>query len=253
MGGRRDSDPVNGDTGVSGAASAAGAASAGGDTSTHSETDVTGALRDAILHGDYVAGQRLVETDLCERFGATRFTIRAALQTLAGQGLVELLRNRGARVRTVTIGEAIEITEVRRALEGLSAARAAQRATAADRAELRQVVRDMKAAWKAGELLRYSELNAALHGAVRRIAAHQTSARILEQLRAQLVRHQFQLALVPGRPAVSLPQHEAIVAAISAGDPAAAEQAMHAHIDSVIEALRQLPAARVPGPPAQPL
>jgi DNA-binding GntR family transcriptional regulator len=208
------------------------------------EIDVADALREAILRGDYVPGQRLVETDLCERFGATRFTIRSALQSLAGQGLVEVLRNRGARVRTVSIEEAIEITEVRRALEGLCAARAAQRATAADRAGLRQIVRSMKAAWKAGELMRYSDLNASLHAAVRTIAAHQTSARILEQLRGQMVRHQFHLAMVPGRPATSLPQHEAIVTAIAAGDPAAAEQAMHEHIDSVIEALRSLPAAR---------
>lgn len=208
------------------------------------EIDVADALREAILRGDYVAGQRLVEADLCERFGATRFIIRTALQSLAGQGLVEVLRNRGARVRTVTIGEAVEITEVRRALEGLCAARAAQRATRQDRAELRQLVASMKAAWKAGELMRYSELNGELHAAIRSIADHQTSARILEQLRGQIVRHQFHLALVPGRPAVSLPQHEAVVAAIAAGDPAAAENAMHLHIDSVIEALRALPASR---------
>jgi DNA-binding GntR family transcriptional regulator len=220
MGGRRETDPMT------------------------SEPDVTDALREAILRGDYVAGQRLVETDLCERFGATRFTIRTALQSLAAQGLVEVLRNRGARVRTVTIEEAIEITEVRRALEGLCAARAAQRASRADKAQLRQIVTAMKAAWKAGELLRYSELNGELHAAIRSIADHQTSARIIEQLRGQIVRHQFRLALVPGRPAVSLPQHEAIVAAIVAGDPEAAEQAMRQHIDSVIDALRALPASQ---------
>jgi DNA-binding GntR family transcriptional regulator len=209
-----------------------------------SEPDVAEALREAILRGDYVAGQRLVETDLCERFGATRFTIRTALQTLAAQGLVEVLRNRGARVRTVTIEEAIEITEVRRALEGLCAARAASRASREDKARLTRIVADMKAAWKGGELLRYSELNGELHAAIRSIADHQTAARIIEQLRGQIVRHQFRLALVPGRPAVSLPQHEAIVTAIAAGDPQAAERAMHEHIDSVIEALRGLSPGR---------
>jgi DNA-binding GntR family transcriptional regulator len=208
------------------------------------EIDVAEALREAILRGDYVAGQRLVESDLCEDFGTTRFIVRTALQALAAQGLVEVLRNRGARVRTVSLEEAIEITEVRRALEGLCATRAAQRATREDRAALRQIAADMKAAFKAGELMRYSELNAALHGAVRTIAGHRTAAKIIEQLRGQMVRHQFRLALVPGRPAVSLPQHEAIVAAIVAGDPDAAERAMHAHIDSVIEALRDLDAAR---------
>jgi DNA-binding GntR family transcriptional regulator len=208
------------------------------------EIDLVDSLRQAILRGDYVAGQRLVEADLRERFGATRFVIRSALQFLSAEGLVEVRRNHGARVRTVSIEEAIEITEVRRALEGLCAARAAERATRTDRRELREMVRTMKAAAKAGELVRYSELNGSLHAAVRSVAHHETSARILEQLRGQIVRHQFQLALVPGRTSVSLPQHEAIVAAIVAGDGEAAEAAMHTHLDSVIDGLRALLAAR---------
>jgi DNA-binding FadR family transcriptional regulator len=48
---------------------------------------------------------------------------------------------------------------------------------------------------------------------------------------------------VPGRPAVSLPQHEAIVLAVMARDPAAAERAMHDHLQSVIWALQALPVA----------
>jgi DNA-binding FadR family transcriptional regulator len=63
---------------------------------------------------------------------------------------------------------------------------------------------------------------------------------MIERLRAQLVRHQFTLALIPGRPAVSLAQHERIVAAIVARDPAAAGAAMREHITSVIESLSSL-------------
>jgi DNA-binding GntR family transcriptional regulator len=203
----------------------------------------TEAVRDAILHGEYAPGQRLVEVDLCERFGASRFVARAALQELSAQGLVEFERNRGARVRDVPTAEAIEITEVRRLLEGLQAARAAERVTRSEAAMLRRIVTDMRTAVRAAELLRYSDLNAALHAAIRDIAAHETSARLLRQLRDQTVRHQFRLALVPGRPAQSLPQHEAIVSAVLARDPAAAEEAMHDHLQSVIDALRALDAA----------
>ena len=49
---------------------------------------VLGALRAAILDGEFAAGQRLVEVDLCERFGATRFAVRAAIPVLAGEGLI---------------------------------------------------------------------------------------------------------------------------------------------------------------------
>jgi DNA-binding GntR family transcriptional regulator len=204
---------------------------------------VAEAVRTAILQGQYAPGQRLVETDLCDRFGTSRFIARAALQDLSAQGLVEFQRNRGARVREISLAEAIEITEVRKLLEGLEAARAAERITAGEAALLRVIVQDMRAAVAGAELMRYSELNASLHGAIRDIAAHETSARLLRQLRDQTVRHRFSLSLVPGRPAVSLPQHEAIVTAVIARDPAAAERAMHNHLQSVIEALQALAAA----------
>jgi len=204
---------------------------------------VTEALRAAILAGEYAPRQRLVEVDLCERFGTSRFILRTAMQELAAQGLVEFQRNRGARVRDVSVAEAIEITEVRILLEGLLAARAAERATKSDIAMLRRLVKAMRSAVTRSELLAYSDLNGQLHAAIRDIAAHETAARLLRQLRDQTVRHQFSLSLVPGRPAVSLPQHEAIVAAIGAHDPEEAEQAMHNHLQSVIDAFRGLSVA----------
>jgi DNA-binding GntR family transcriptional regulator len=204
---------------------------------------VTDALRAAILNGEYAPRQRLVEIDLCERFGTSRFILRSALQDLAGQGLVEFQRNRGARVREVSIDEAIEITEVRILLEGLLAARAAERVTKSEAAMLRKLVKDMRVAVDKSELLTYSDLNAQLHSAIRDIAAHETAARLLRQLRDQTVRHQFSLSLVPGRPSVSLPQHEAIVAAITGRRPELAKQAMEEHLQSVIQAFQALSAA----------
>ena len=204
---------------------------------------VTDALRAAILNGEYAPRQRLVEVDLCERFGTSRFILRSALQELAGQGLVEFQRNRGARVREVSIDEAIEITEIRILLEGLLAARAAERVTKSEATMLRKLVKDMRAAVEKSELLTYSDLNARLHSAIRDIAAHETAARVLSQLRDQTVRHQFSLSLVPGRPSVSLPQHEAIVAAITNRRPDVAKQAMEEHLRSVIQAFQALSAA----------
>jgi DNA-binding GntR family transcriptional regulator len=205
---------------------------------------VAEAVRAAILRGEFAPRQRLIEAELCERFGTTRFVARAALQELSAQGLVEVQRNRGARVREISLREAIEITEVRKLLEGLEAARAAARITTAEAVMLRGIVTDMRAAVARAELLTYSELNASLHAAIRDISAHETSARLLRQLRDQTAAHQFSLSLMPGRPAVSLPEHEAIVAAVTARDPDAAERAMHEHLQSVIEALQALPAAQ---------
>ncbi len=203
-------------------------------------------IRAAILDGTFAPKQRLIEADLCELYGASRFQVRSALQELASQGLVEFQRNRGARVRDVSLGEAIEITEVRMLLEGNEAARAAERVTDARAAGLERIAREMRAAVAAGELMRYSELNAELHAAIRAISDHRITAALLEQLRDLTVRHQFTLSLVSGRSAVSLPQHEAIVQAILTRDPAAAERAMRAHLTSVIEALTALAGAVAP-------
>ncbi len=202
-------------------------------------------IRTAILRGEYAPRQRLIEADLCDHFGASRFLVRAALQDLAAQGLVEFQRNKGARVRAVSVDEAIEITEVRKLLEGFVAARAAEHITPREGQGLSRIAVEMRAAVEAGELTRYSELNVRLHQTLRELAAHRIAAQLLEQLRALTVRHQFTLSLVPGRSAVSLPQHEAIVAAVAGGDPLGAERAMGVHLQSVIEALSSLAEAPV--------
>jgi DNA-binding GntR family transcriptional regulator len=191
-----------------------------------------------MVRGDYAPNQRLVEADLCEQYRATRAVVRSALQELAADGLVEIQRNKGARVRAVSLAEAIEITEARMVLEGLAARKAAERCSADEASELQGIGREMRAAYARSELLAYSDLNARLHRRIREIGRHGTSASLIERLGAQVVRHQFRLALQPGRPAVSLPQHERIIAAVAAGDPDAAEQAMRAHLASVAEALR---------------
>jgi DNA-binding GntR family transcriptional regulator len=210
-------------------------------------SDVLTELRAAILRGEYAPRQRLIETELTERYATTRFILRNALTRLTTEGLVELQPNRGARVREISVDEAIEITEIRRAVEGLVAARAAERITGDEIAELRALGEEMTSVVKAADMLRYSELNAQLHGKVRAIARHSSAIRIIEQLNGQLVRHQFRLSLVPGRPSVSLPEHLAIIEAVCARDPERAEQAMRAHLTSVLDALAAFAAPSVYG------
>jgi DNA-binding GntR family transcriptional regulator len=205
---------------------------------------VVDAIRAAIADGEFVPNQRLVEADLSERFGASRATVRTALVQLASEGLVERVQNRGARVRAVSLAEAIEITEVRMALEGLCAAKAAERLTDDDRARLRDIGEAMRAAVASGDLLGYSELNRRLHRLILELAGQTTANAILERLRGQSVRHQFQLAMHPGRPSVSLPQHLEIIEALCAGDAEAAEAAMRRHIRSVIDTLPEVEASR---------
>lgn len=197
-------------------------------------------IREAIVHGDFVPNQRLVEADLSEQFDASRATVRSALVELANEGLVERVQNRGARVRAVSLDEAIEISEVRMVLEGLCAAKAAERISRAEIKELKGIGRAMRIAVSGGDLLGYSQLNQQLHRRIRQISGQSTAREVLERLRAQSVRHQFRLAMHPGRPTVSLPEHLAIIDAICTNNPAAAEAAARTHLRSVIDALRQV-------------
>ncbi|WP_041832355.1 GntR family transcriptional regulator [Actinoplanes sp. N902-109] len=201
-------------------------------------SDVLDELRAAILRGEYAPRQRLIEAELTEQYRTSRFVLRNALTRLSDEGLVELQPNRGARVREISVAEAIEITEIRRAVEGLVAARAAERITDEQAAGLRELGDRMSAAVGNADMLRYSELNAQLHATVRAIAGHRSATKIITQLNGQMVRHQFRLSLVPGRPSVSLPEHLAIIEAVCTRDPAAADRAMQLHLTSVIDALR---------------
>ncbi|MBT0769837.1 GntR family transcriptional regulator [Kineosporia sp. J2-2] len=203
-----------------------------------------GALREALGRGDLSPGQRLIEAELAEAYGVTRASVRAALIDLTAEGLVERIPNRGARVRIISVAEAIAITECRMVLEGLCAARAAQLATEQDDTELLGIGARMRAAVENGEPAVYSACNREMHRRVRQIADQPVADRLLDRLNAQLVRHQFRLAMRAGRPQVSLGEHLAVIDAIVARDPAAAEAAARAHLASVITALEK----DAPGP-----
>src|SRR6185437_16241581 len=86
-------------------------------------------LREAILKEKFLPNERLIEMDLAQEFGAGRAAIRTALARLEQDGLVERERYRGARVRLISESEAIEILEVRAALESLAARYAALKIT----------------------------------------------------------------------------------------------------------------------------
>jgi DNA-binding GntR family transcriptional regulator len=75
------------------------------------------ALRREILDGERPGGTRLVERELCAAFGVARHTLRAALRSLAGEGLVHLEPHRGAAVARLDAEQVRWLYELRAALE----------------------------------------------------------------------------------------------------------------------------------------
>ncbi|RBY97614.1 GntR family transcriptional regulator [Blastococcus sp. TF02-8] len=196
-------------------------------------------LRQAISRGDMPPGYRLVEAEMVELIGVSRSAVRLAIDALVAEGLVERIRNKGARVRVVSTEEAIAITECRVPLEGLLARKAAERITDDEAARLRTHVDAMAAAVDSGDLQKYSELIRQLYGLVAEAARHPIAADLVGRLQAQLVRHQFQLSLRPGRPRVSLGGLTDLVHAIVDRDPERAEAAASNHLRGVITALSE--------------
>lgn len=208
--------------------------------------DAYSRLHQAILRGELLPNQRLIELELAHSFGVGRAAVRTALARLEQEGLVEHAPNRGARVRAISEAEAIEILEARAVLEGLVARHAAQRATGPDLAALRAIDAAMAERLAAGDLLGVSELNSEFHVLLQRVAGHATAKRLLDRLQPHHVRYQYRTILVGGHAAQSLAEHRALLAALAAHDGAAAEEAMRAHLARVVDALRQVidPAAR---------
>lgn len=202
-------------------------------------SDVTSRLREAITRGRLTPNERLIEADLAGQYRVNRAHIRTALAMLDQEGLVVRERNRGARVRAISDAEALEIAGTRLVIETMVARQAAERIDAAARKALRAVEADMRAAVAAEDYGRFSECNAALHREIQRIAGNATATRILDTLKSHLVRLQYRVILLPGRPQSSLAEHRAVIDAICKGDGAAAEKAMRRHMESFTRLLAQ--------------
>ena len=175
-------------------------------------------LYQAILRGEFQPNERLIETELAQRYDVGRAAIRTTLARLEQDGLVEREPNRGARVRAISEEEAVETLEARAVLEGLAARYAARNVTDGDIADLRAIVGEMEARLAEGDLLGISDGNAHLHARLLQIANNRTVARLAE--------------------------HRAIVEAVAARDPEAAEATMRDHLAHTVQALRSVAKTR---------
>ncbi|MCA1646483.1 MAG: GntR family transcriptional regulator [Chloroflexi bacterium] len=190
-------------------------------------------LRADIERGVYAPRQRLVEVDVAERLGISRTTLRGVLVRLAQEGLAEVEANRGARVRSFSLDEALFVLEARGALEGVVAARAARGATDAEIGEMNDILAQMTDAAAAEDLLRYSQLNGRFHAALLACSRNPELTRLLESLHFPLIRYQFRTMLAPGRKRESLDEHRRILGRVADRDPLGAEHEARAHVANV--------------------
>ena len=205
-------------------------------TTTNSSYD---ALREAIVRGDIAPEARLVESEISTNFEMSRGAVRTALIRLEEEGLVVREPHRGARVRKVSDDEAVEILQVRAVLEGLAVRLTAERIDDAGASRLGALLERHRELLELGDLLGASDANADLHAALLELSGHGTARRLIRALNSQTVRYQYRTILIPGRPAASVAEHTAIVEAVVAGRPDAAEAAMRSHLFNVAQAVQR--------------
>ena len=193
-------------------------------------------IRQAIVEGRYLPGQRLVEQRICEEFDLSRTPVRESLRRLEAEGLVHTERNRGAIVRPVTESDILDLYELRASLEALAARRAATRAEPADIDELDAGIQAFNEALeKCGvpdiEIVRQIDAaNQHFHDTILRIAAHPRLGRILAKAVDLPLVFQAMRIFTPTRRAQSNLFHQLIRDAIANREPERAERLMTEHI-----------------------
>lgn len=192
-------------------------------------------VRDAIRTGVIRPGERLIEVDLAAALEMSRTPVREALRRLDVERLVEHAPRRGYLVPTITLDELVEIFEIREVLEGLAARRAALRMGAAEVDALRATVERMEQALDADDLTHLAEASVRFHRLLRSGSRHArlpTLIGVLGDSHPSFGAHE----LAPERAAAAVAEHRAIVEAIAARDPDAAETLTRQHAQHALGA-----------------
>ena len=204
-------------------------------------------LRSAILNFQFKPGDRLIERELCEMTGVSRTSVREALRHLESEGLVQNLPNKGPMVATVTIGEAREIFEVRRALEGLAARLFAERAGAPQLAALDAAMAALERAFVAADIHEILKATTSFYDVVLSGSGNQVIHRLIGLLQARVTFLRATSMSQPGRAPESLAEMQRLCAALKSGRPDSAEAVSAEHVDraaaAVVAALQKQQAA----------
>jgi len=199
-------------------------------------------ILEAIDRGIYRPGDRLVESELADRFGVSRTPVREALQRLETQSM--LARDgRSLIVASLDHNQLAELYVVRAELEGLAARLAAQHASAEEIRVLRAMVEeDRRLLGDPGALAR---ANRRFHKQIH-LASH--NRYLVQQLdlvhRSMALLASTSLA-AEGRDAAALAEHDAIIKAIAARDGDAAYDALRTHISRAFETRLKIDAGEV--------
>lgn len=181
-------------------------------------------IKEKLIIGEFRPGDRLVLRNLAAALGTSVVPVRDALQKLESLGALRLERT--FVVPRLTIAELTEIRDIRVALEGLSAARAARGAAAESLAGLRVHFDAMREAARANDTSRFLRANARFHLHIADMSHSPILRDMIEPLWLRMGPSVRLAKAEPGKLTDAIPDHETAFAAIASGDAAAARKAV---------------------------
>ena len=184
----------------------------------------------AILVGEYAPGSKLIEATLASKMGVSRGPVREAFRMLDEAGLVRTEKNRGVSVRDIPMDEAVEIFDLRAAMDELVGRQLAAKITASQLKEIRDLVSEMEKVVKLEDAYNYHLLNLKFHDRLVEMAGNRKLTEIYRKLIKELSLFR-RLNLTDGwLMPISAGEHRAIVKAIASGDADKAGRAMFDHV-----------------------
>ncbi|MBR2062855.1 MAG: GntR family transcriptional regulator [Anaerotignum sp.] len=148
-------------------------------------------LRDAILTGKLVPGERLMENQLAEKLGVSRTPVREALRMLELENLVELVPRKGAQVLDMSEKDIVNILEVRSALEGLATSVACKKMTKEDLQQLKNMEVDFEKAVADNDVEHFVDIDEDFHDLIFAATENDKLINIFRNLRIQLYRYRM--------------------------------------------------------------
>jgi len=203
---------------------------------------IAGALRRAIVESVLAPGERLQEQDLAKKLGVSRVPLREAFRVLAGEGLVVIQPHRGAVVSERSDSQLRELFAVRAMFESTAARLLAQSRPQTTLDLLDAMVREMKTAVKQRKMEEYSALAVRFHDRMVADCGNSLLGRLYRDIRTNLRRYQALMGELPGSPAQSIREHEKILGAIRAGNPARAAREAESHVGELVHRFEKRPA-----------
>lgn len=183
-------------------------------SSLHGE--ILSRLREFIVEGNLADDTRVPERELCERFGVSRTPLREALKVLAAEGLLELLPNRGARVKRLDTREMASLFDVTGGLEALAGRLACEEVTAEELETIEQLHHEMYGHYLKRDLPEYFRCNQAIHQAIVVASRNEVLQATYESFTQRLkrIRYAANLSRQRDRWGEAMREHEAILDAL---------------------------------------